>query len=343
VINLEHISNIIANSLMEFSVKKIQRRPPFSLEEIDVIAAVHAELLGSLQLAVAIFLSGDPGDATRLVERKVSLRRMEVQATALHVRLLRDAAISSRAGDGDSLGLVVEESGLFLRIVCDLRRIHSHIATFAFPVLNRIARRSSSSIERLRACIVRIATKTPRFDFCRMIFHSIRPTGVLSMSSRLNIIAFATTGLALMLCEPVTAGAPRKLTAEQAQIVDTVSTIFTAARTDDVAKFDSVIAPDFYIFDVGARFNGDSIMALIKAQHLAGKRYEWNVTEPDVHISGKTAWVAYVNKGSIGDAAGTVNQDWLESAFLQKQAGVWKIVFMHSTRVTMPTQQNPGK
>jgi hypothetical protein len=81
----------------------------------------------------------------------------------------------------------------------------------------------------------------------------------------------------------------------------------------------------------------------IKAQHLAGKRYEWNVTEPDVHISGKTAWVAYVNKGSVGDAAGTVSQDWLESAFLQKQAGVWKIVFMHSTRVAVATQQNLGK
>ena len=148
------------------------------------------------------------------------------------------------------------------------------------------------------------------------------------MSSRLHIIAFATTGLALLLCEPVTASEP-KLTAAQSQIVDTVNTIFTAARTDDVAKFDSVIAPDFYIFDAGARFNGDSIMAFIIAQHRAGKRYEWNITEPDVHVSGKTAWVAYVNKGSIGDAAGTVNQNWLESAFLQKQAGVWKIAFMH--------------
>ena len=62
-------------------------------------------------------------------------------------------------------------------------------------------------------------------------------------------------------------------------------------------------------------------MALIKAQHVAGKRYEWNVTEPHVHIRGNTAWIAYVNKGSISDASGTVNQNWLESAFLQKQAG----------------------
>jgi hypothetical protein len=48
---------------------------------------------------------------------------------------------------------------------------------------------------------------------------------------------------------PVTARAQQKpVTADQAQIADTVSTIFTAARTDDVAKFDSVIASDFYIY-----------------------------------------------------------------------------------------------
>jgi ketosteroid isomerase-like protein len=141
-----------------------------------------------------------------------------------------------------------------------------------------------------------------------------------------------------------TARAQQKLlTTEQTEIVATVSTIFTAARADDVAKFDSVIASDFYIFDGGTRFNGNSIMALIKAQHVAGKRYEWNVTEPDVHVSGNTAWIAYINKGSITDASGTMNQRWLESAFLQKQAGTWKITFMHSTRVPMVPQENPGK
>jgi ketosteroid isomerase-like protein len=123
---------------------------------------------------------------------------------------------------------------------------------------------------------------------------------------------------------------------QEQQVIDTVSTIFTAALVDDTAKFDSVIASDFYIFDGGVRFNGDTIMAFIKAQHAAGKRYEWNVTEPDVHIVGDTAWIAYVNKGSISDASGTTKQNWLESAFLEKQAGNWKIVFMHSTRVAPP-------
>lgn len=120
------------------------------------------------------------------------------------------------------------------------------------------------------------------------------------------------------------------------QIVDTVKTIFAAAQTDDVGMLNTVVAPDFYIYDGGARFNGNGILALVKAQYAAGKRFEWNITEPDVHISGNSAWIAYVNKGSITDPSGITNQKWLESAFLEKQAGVWKVVFMHSTRV--PTQ-----
>jgi ketosteroid isomerase-like protein len=163
------------------------------------------------------------------------------------------------------------------------------------------------------------------------------------MLSQLQIALAVTFALIFSPLVSTARAQQKSLTSDQKQVVDTVSAIFTAARADDVAKFDSVIASDFYMFDGGARFNGDSIMALIKAQHAAGKRYEWNVTESDVHISGNIAWIAYVNKGSITDASGTVNQNWLESAFLEKQAGTWKIVFMHSTRVPVATQENQRK
>jgi ketosteroid isomerase-like protein len=161
------------------------------------------------------------------------------------------------------------------------------------------------------------------------------------MSPQLRIaLAITVFALACTMSVSIADAQQKPLTADERQIVDTVSTIFAAARTDDVAKFDSVIASDFYIFDGGARFNGDTVMAFIKAQHAAGKRYEWNVTEPDVHVSGITAWIAYTNKGSITDASGTINQEWLESAFLEKQAGAWKIVFMHSTRVPAQPREN---
>jgi ketosteroid isomerase-like protein len=121
--------------------------------------------------------------------------------------------------------------------------------------------------------------------------------------------------------------------ADQVQVVETVKAVFAAATVDDLAKFHAAVGPGFYLYDAGARFDGDAIMTLIKAQHAKGTRYEWSVTEPDVHVIGDTAWVAYVNKGSVTDESGTRAQSWLESAFLEKRGGVWKIVFMHSTRV----------
>jgi hypothetical protein len=84
-------------------------------------------------------------------------------------------------------------------------------------------------------------------------------------------------------------------------------------------------------------------MALMKAQHMAGKRYAWRVTEADVHITGRIAWIAYINCGSITDVTGTTTTKWLESAFLENVAGAWKIVFMHSTRVPLELQANLPK
>ena len=101
------------------------------------------------------------------------------------------------------------------------------------------------------------------------------------MSSRLPI-ALATAALAgVFSTDSVTGGTGRKLvSADEAQIVDTVSTIFTAALTDDVAKFDSVIASDFYIFDGGSNtrqlrqkvFRENSIHILWLAQRTHEKR-----------------------------------------------------------------------
>lgn len=139
------------------------------------------------------------------------------------------------------------------------------------------------------------------------------------------------------------AAQPTSLSPEQTQVVDTVKAIFLAAETDDLARFHAVTAPTFYIFDGGERFDGDEIMTLIKQQHAAGKVYEWNVTDPDVHIHGDNAWVAYVNRGSIADATGKKDMQWLESAVLQKQAGKWKIEFMHSTRAAPKPAASPPR
>jgi ketosteroid isomerase-like protein len=155
-------------------------------------------------------------------------------------------------------------------------------------------------------------------------------------------ISIAAITLAGVLCVPLsTARAQRKLPlSDTTQIVDTIKALFTAISNNDLAKFDSLVTHDFYMYDGGERFTPDSIIALIKSERAAGKHYEWNVTQTDVHVSGNTAWIAYVNDGTVTDASGAIQRKWLESAFLERKSGTWKIAFFHSTRVPPPQGMN---
>ncbi len=121
--------------------------------------------------------------------------------------------------------------------------------------------------------------------------------------------------------------------ADQVQVTDAIRSFFAAAMADDADKLGAVTTSDFYAFDAGGRFTRDTLMDLIKGAHAAGNVYVWSVNDPDVHISGDIAWITYVNRGSVKDASGTKDVTWLESAVLQKDKGIWRIHFLHSTRV----------
>jgi phosphate:Na+ symporter len=98
---------------------------------------MQAALHESMHLALAVFLHGETRDAERLVARKAIFREFEAAATTLSVRRLRSAAAASRLTDSEAAERVAQETGLFLRMVRDLRRIHSHLATFAYPALQQ--------------------------------------------------------------------------------------------------------------------------------------------------------------------------------------------------------------
>src|SRR5467141_1374014 len=142
VINLEHVADIVANSLVEFAVRSVKRGRALTVEELETVDAMHGELLESLRLALAVFLQAEPRDAKRLAARKGQFREFEAAATVLSVRLLRSAAAASRLEEADGAERVAEESDLFLRTVRDLRRVHSHLASFAYPVVHRVRSRT---------------------------------------------------------------------------------------------------------------------------------------------------------------------------------------------------------
>jgi phosphate:Na+ symporter len=137
VINLEHIADIVYNGMMDYSIRSLKAGQRLDAEEQELVSAMHRELMDSMTLAVSIFLQGDFLAARRLVESKGALRLYEVRATALSVKRLRSVVEASRGGGGESAERVAEESGLLLRVVRDLRRIHSHLARLAYAVLHR--------------------------------------------------------------------------------------------------------------------------------------------------------------------------------------------------------------
>ncbi len=137
VINLEHIADLVANSLVDFSLRSLKQGKRLGNEETAIVTAMHAELLSCLRLAVAVFLHGEARDAQRLIASKAQLRELEAAAMALSARLLRSAVAATRPGEPELSERAAEESGLFLRTVRDLRRVHSHLATFAYPIVHR--------------------------------------------------------------------------------------------------------------------------------------------------------------------------------------------------------------
>jgi phosphate:Na+ symporter len=123
-INLEHIGDIIDKNLSELAAKKIKRRYQFSAEGAAELAAFHKRVCESLQVAFGIFMTGDVDGARRLLREKVALRKAELEAADRHFERLRE-------GRPESL----ETTSLHLDILSDLKRIHSHICSVAYPVL----------------------------------------------------------------------------------------------------------------------------------------------------------------------------------------------------------------
>jgi phosphate:Na+ symporter len=123
-INLEHIGDIIDKNLMELAAKKIKNRLKFSEDGAVELQGFHRRVLDNLQLALSVFMSGDVKIARKLIEDKVAIREAERLAAEHHLARLRNGLLAS-----------IETSSLHLDILRDLKRIHSHICSVAYPVL----------------------------------------------------------------------------------------------------------------------------------------------------------------------------------------------------------------
>ncbi len=122
--NLEHIGDITEN-LLEIVEKKVRKQLHFSNEGFAEIKEMHAKVAANLNLAMTVFMSGDIVVARQLIGEKRVVSSLERRAIGNHMERLRLGRLES-----------IETSALHNDILRDLRRIHSHIAAVAYPILD---------------------------------------------------------------------------------------------------------------------------------------------------------------------------------------------------------------
>ncbi len=123
-VNLEHIGDIVDKNLMELANKKIKHKYEFSKDGGAELEAFHKRIMENLKLAFSVFLNEDLRVARALIEEKTQLRNLELGYADSHLARLREGRPES-----------IETSSLHLDVLRDLKRIHSHICSAAYPVL----------------------------------------------------------------------------------------------------------------------------------------------------------------------------------------------------------------
>ena len=122
--NMEHIGDIVNNSLMELSGRKIAKHIHFSKEGFGEIISIHEEVCANYDLAINTFVSNDCELARVLYEKKQELHKLEKRSVSKHLQ---------RIGKGvaDSL----ETSSMHIDVVRDYKRVNSLLSSIAYPIL----------------------------------------------------------------------------------------------------------------------------------------------------------------------------------------------------------------
>ena len=123
--NLEHVGDIIDKNLMELASKKIRHQLSFSKDGWSEIEHFHKQVLLNLKLAMSVFMSNDVDMARMLFEAKERLAEQEMRLYDSHFERLRSGQ-----------KVTLESSALHLDILRDLKRINSHLASVAYPILD---------------------------------------------------------------------------------------------------------------------------------------------------------------------------------------------------------------
>ena len=124
--NLEHIGDIIDESLMHLARNKLREGVRFDADQRRVVKQLHEKLVDAFRLSQAVFTSDSAELAQELLDVKRQYRQEILEARQSHLDEL---------GGNHSENLLATQ--IFIDVLRDLQRICSHLTAVAYPVLQR--------------------------------------------------------------------------------------------------------------------------------------------------------------------------------------------------------------
>jgi phosphate:Na+ symporter len=133
--NLEHIGDIIENSLTGIILSKIDGQHKFSKDGFKEIRAFHESVLDNMKIAQAVFMAEDPKLAERLIEDKALIRAAAEETQKRHFQRLRKGVPESQM-----------TSTLHIDIIRDLKSINGYLTTVAYAVLDNAKKKQTANL-----------------------------------------------------------------------------------------------------------------------------------------------------------------------------------------------------
>ncbi len=124
--HLESAGDVIDRNLLDTVRKKIASQAVFTKRGAEEVADIHAYVCETILLASQVFMEPNVANAHKLLERKTKLRAMEQESIDSHLVRLSKRKPKTMAS-----------SNYHIDLVRDLKRVNSHFASVAYPILEQ--------------------------------------------------------------------------------------------------------------------------------------------------------------------------------------------------------------
>lgn len=113
----------------------------------------------------------------------------------------------------------------------------------------------------------------------------------------------------------------------------TLTQMLAGISSRNMAMIREHATPNCLILEDGHLYNLDSIAKhMFRAKRLASARVN-HIYFATTRIDGSSAWLAFTDITDITENGKTTTENYLESAYLTKVNGVWKVHMIHSTTI----------